>query len=391
MVKNNDLNKYLDVAAKFPKYSINNTMLIYAQNPNATMLQSYSDWKVSGRQVESGEKAITLLKAEFKREEVPRLDPNTKQPVLNDKGEPIMDMKNIRTGYTKASVFDISQTKGNELQSLRESIREDFRTTPRSAEIYQALYNRFDQHQAVAQSVRLPGNPDFKNQNEFKQLLENYAKHQLQRINPNDPMLEQKAEAAKVIVAKHYDLAEQGYQSDLSSWSKDAGTIRKSLEDIQRVSGNIIREVDHLNQERIQQLAKSQPLNKSEERLAFLAAAYENSYNLRQQFMRNPDSFKNDPADDMKVLIVYANRMEKQKPIDQKLEDAFTKVRDEMDRKFDQPGIEQTGRWQMIDYISQYERAGGLQQAALDAKNERAADRADAGQSPKSKSDELER
>lgn len=393
MIKNNDINKYLDVAAKFPKYSVNNTMLLYSQNPNATLIQSYSDWKAAGRQVQAGEKGITLLKAEFKREEVERLDPITKQPVRNDKGEPIKDIKNIRTGYTKVSVFDISQTKGNELQSLREAIRDDFKTTLRSADIYKQLHDRLSNRSENMQE--LSTSPDFTNQNEFKQLLQNYAKQQLQRINPNDPMLEQKAEAAKVIVAKHYDLVEQGYQTDLSNWSKDANTIRRSLEDIQRVSGNLIREIDHLNQERIQQMAQERPanLNKAEERLAFLASAHEKSYEIRKEFMSDPNSFKNDPTDDMKILIVYANRMEQNLPIPQNLEDSYHKIRDELDRKFDQPGIEQTGRWGMVDYISRYERAGGLAQAAKDAHNERATDRADEAESrmSKSKPDELER
>ncbi|WP_234973070.1 ArdC-like ssDNA-binding domain-containing protein [Paenibacillus vortex] len=50
-----EFQRYLEVASKFPKYSLNNVVMIYAQKPEATMVQGYNAWKEMGRQVQKGE------------------------------------------------------------------------------------------------------------------------------------------------------------------------------------------------------------------------------------------------------------------------------------------------------------------------------------------------
>lgn len=61
--------KLLDTMAKFPHYSVNNNILIMMQKPDATLVQSYTDWKKMGRFVKKGEKEIRILApAPFKLE-----------------------------------------------------------------------------------------------------------------------------------------------------------------------------------------------------------------------------------------------------------------------------------------------------------------------------------
>ena len=52
----NRYQEYLRTMARFHKYSVNNTMLIFLQRPEASYINSYSGWKSVGRMVKKGEK-----------------------------------------------------------------------------------------------------------------------------------------------------------------------------------------------------------------------------------------------------------------------------------------------------------------------------------------------
>lgn len=91
--------RYLKVMSRFPTYSIRNTMLIYAQNPNATFVAGYRAWQtLFGRHVRKGEKGIRIL-APYSY-------------VCEDETE---GTRKTRTGFRSISVFDISQTEGTPL------------------------------------------------------------------------------------------------------------------------------------------------------------------------------------------------------------------------------------------------------------------------------------
>ena len=85
-------NRYLDylrTCSKFHHYSLNNMILIYMQNPNATMVAGYDAWKRNfGRQVKKGERAIKILAPTPYREkrQMDVIDHDTQQPVLNEDG-----------------------------------------------------------------------------------------------------------------------------------------------------------------------------------------------------------------------------------------------------------------------------------------------------------------
>ena len=52
---------YLDVQARFDRYSVNNALLITAQMPEATRLADFDTWKDANVRVEKGESAISIL------------------------------------------------------------------------------------------------------------------------------------------------------------------------------------------------------------------------------------------------------------------------------------------------------------------------------------------
>ncbi len=80
---------YLDVQARFDRYSVSNAILITGQMPEATRLADFDSWKASGAYVKRGTVAISILEPgkEYQREG-----------------------GSIGVAYNVKQVFDISQT-----------------------------------------------------------------------------------------------------------------------------------------------------------------------------------------------------------------------------------------------------------------------------------------
>ena len=55
------LYEYLMVQSSFERYSLNNNLLIFAQNPGATKLKDFDAWKKSGCYVKKGSESIMIL------------------------------------------------------------------------------------------------------------------------------------------------------------------------------------------------------------------------------------------------------------------------------------------------------------------------------------------
>ncbi len=113
---------WLDTMSRFHDYSLNNTLLIASQKPDATLVAGYTAWqKTFGRQVNKGEKAIRILApAPYKRKaEVDKVDPKTGELLKNPDGSSAKETKEIVVpAFKVVSVFDVSQTEGRELPTL---------------------------------------------------------------------------------------------------------------------------------------------------------------------------------------------------------------------------------------------------------------------------------
>lgn len=97
---------WLQTRAKFHRYSLNNTLLIALQRPDATRVAGYKAWKQKfGRYVRAGEKGIRIFAPVTKREE-------------SEEGE----VRRIVVGWRLVSVFDLSQTEGPALAEAPECV-----------------------------------------------------------------------------------------------------------------------------------------------------------------------------------------------------------------------------------------------------------------------------
>jgi antirestriction protein ArdC len=107
---------YLNVMSRFHNYSVNNSMLIMMQKPDATLVAGYNKWqKEFKRNVNRGEKAITIL--------APSPYTVTKKEI-DENGEEV-EKKVKLMGYRPVKVFDVSQTDGEPLPEIVQQMNFD--------------------------------------------------------------------------------------------------------------------------------------------------------------------------------------------------------------------------------------------------------------------------
>lgn len=92
--------EWLKIASRFHHYSLNNQILILMQAPHASQVAGYRAWQMMGRQVRKGEKGLLII-APMK---------------IKDKNPDTEDEERLL--FKATTVFDISQTDGDNLPSL---------------------------------------------------------------------------------------------------------------------------------------------------------------------------------------------------------------------------------------------------------------------------------
>ena len=208
--------RYLSVMSKFHRYSVNNTMLIYMQRPDATLVAGFNKWKNQfERHVKKGEHGITIIAPtpyKKKIEEMKR-DPDTHAPILDADGKAVMEEKEIEIPmFRPVKVFDVSQTDGKPLPELASSLSG---TVPH----YEAFM------EALRRSAPVPI--------EFEPMAENmdgYFSSEQQRIAIREGMSEVQTVSAAVHETAHSKLHDPKKYEIEQSWKvvmdSGGGTIR---------------------------------------------------------------------------------------------------------------------------------------------------------------------
>ncbi len=109
--------RWLDTLAKFHDYSLNNTLMIAMQMPEATRVASYRSWQRDfNRHVRKGEHGIEVLVPMIVKG---RSDGPEEKP--EDGEEPRKRLVGFKVGH----VFDVSQTEGEPLPEITEKVTND--------------------------------------------------------------------------------------------------------------------------------------------------------------------------------------------------------------------------------------------------------------------------
>lgn len=262
---------YLKTLSKFHDYSLNNTILIAMQKPDATLVAGYTAWQRNfGRQVQKGETGIRILApTPYKKQmEVDRIDPSTGQLILNPDGSTAKDLKEIMVpAYKVVNVFDVSQTEGKPLPSIGvDELTGDVqqyemffdalkKTCPVPVEFEQittgakGYYHTVDQRIAIQEGMSQVQT--------IKTLIHEMAHQKLHSINPKElpseePRLtrnakEVEAESVAYTVAQHYGIETCDYSfAYIAGWSKGKETpeLKASLERIRKAADEMITDID---------------------------------------------------------------------------------------------------------------------------------------------------
>lgn len=264
-----DSGKYknlLDMMAKFPRYSINNSILIMLQKPEAQLCQSFTGWKKMNRFVKKGEKGIKILApAPYTiQKEQNKLDHKTGHPVVDKDGEPLKETVEVSiTAFKVVNTFDISQTDGQELPSL--GVNE----LVGSIEGYGALFESLKQscpvpitfeeipsgakgfyHLEEKRIVIQEGMSEVQN---VKTAIHEMAHQKLHAIKPeigqrqSRSSKEVEAESVAYVVCKHYGIDTSDYSFGyVAGWSegKELVELKTSLGAIRDAAAEIIAGVD---------------------------------------------------------------------------------------------------------------------------------------------------
>ena len=269
--------RYLSVMSKFHRYSVNNTMLIYMQRPDATLVAGFNKWKNQfERHVKKGEHGITIIAPtpyKKKIEEMKR-DPDTHAPILDADGKAVMEEKEIEIPmFRPVKVFDVSQTDGKPLPELASSLSGNVQN-------YEAFMEALRRSAPVPLSVEpmaenMDGyfSPDQQRiairagMSEVQTVsaavheiahskLHNYAKAQEEAVRAGDKEPPKKkdrnteeveAESISYAVCQYYGI-QTGENSFgyIANWSqgKELPELRASLETINKAAGELIADID---------------------------------------------------------------------------------------------------------------------------------------------------
>lgn len=259
-----DSDKYKDYLTKMSQlnnYSSRNLRLILAQQPTASQVASFKQWKETfGRHVKKGEKALRIF--------VPityiKKDENN-QPILDKDGKPEIGT----TFRLKAAVFDVSQTDGKEMPKAVSDVKDQL-TDQDYGDLYRTLMTiaknnhvsvRFEEleesrkgyydtanHQIVLNKVGMNKSQLIKTFLHETAHSELHHKDHPQKDQLTRSTAELQAESVAYVVASYYGLDTSNYSFGyLASWSQDKDTLRDleaQLDIVQQEAKSLIERMD---------------------------------------------------------------------------------------------------------------------------------------------------
>ena len=256
---------YLRVMSKFPQYSLRNTVLIAMQAPDASHIMGFEAWKAPaiGRHVKANEKGIRIIAPIKVKKQVEKIDPDTKQPVLDMNGKPVIEETEIVIPKFKVvCVYDVAQTEGKELPTLADELTGDveqykdfFAAIEKSSPFaigFEALSgNR--KGGCIYDERRIAINEGMSELQNVKTAIHEIAHASLHDIDKDAPerpdrrTREVEAESIAYAVCQHYGLDTSDYSFGyVAGWSsgRELSELKGSLETIHTTAAKLIETID---------------------------------------------------------------------------------------------------------------------------------------------------
>lgn len=257
--------KYLSCCSKFHNYSLNNTLLILAQKPDATLVAGYNSWKRNfHRHVNKDEKGLMILApiTSKKTELMDKADENG-NPVLDDNGNPIKEERTVnKLRFTVTTVFDVSQTSGKPLPTLVHTLSgtsdeilafidsvKDICTIPidyHSPEKNLTLATGVKGYYSPAED-KIVLNMELEDMQQAKTLIHEYAHSILHKKTDKDPdQREIEAESLAFVLCDHFgiDTSEYSFGYIAGYAAEDQERLKPILASIQSTAHEMIEKLE---------------------------------------------------------------------------------------------------------------------------------------------------
>lgn len=260
---------YLNTMSKFHNYSMNNTLLIARQNPDATLVAGFKSWEKNfGRHVKKDEKGIKILApSQYKKKVmVEKVDPVSREIMLDTNGNPVKEETEVKmTAYRIVSVFDVSQTEGkplpqmgvaeltdnvNEYELFVEALKQST-SVPISFENISGAAKGY--YNPVTASITIKaGMPESQT---VKTMIHEIAHSILHNdildedAKKDRQTKEVEAESVAYTVCQHFGIDTSDYSFGyIAGWSssKETEELKQSLETIQKTASGLINDIERI-------------------------------------------------------------------------------------------------------------------------------------------------
>lgn len=266
MCESEQYKTYLNTLSKFYNYSLNNSILIWMQRPEAIAVAGYNAWKKKfGRQVKKGEHGITIIAPcpSKKTEKLPKLDPKTMELMYDEEGNPIMQSVQSSSLFFKATtVFDVSQTEGKplpeapihelkgDIESYQTMLQALIQAAPCPVTFGDPGGGALGSFSRTTQSITIK--EDMNQQQTLATLVHEIGHACLHSVKEEALKLprgtrEVQAESVAYTVCNHYGIDTSAWTFGyVATWSKgqELKTLRESLDTIRSTSAQIINKTD---------------------------------------------------------------------------------------------------------------------------------------------------
>ena len=260
---------WLSTMSKFHHYSLNNTILIAIQRPDATSVAGYQAWKRNfGRQVRKGEKGIKIIApSPYKvQTEQDKIEPYTHMKVLDSNGDPVKEVVEVeRPAFRVATVFDVSQTDGKELPTLGvdelsgqvnnfsmffEALKQ---TSPVPVEFEdikggaKGYYHVQEQRIAIQEGMSETQTIKTAIHEITHATLHSAEKLNAEGVQKSSQSKEVEAESVAYTICQHYGIDTSDYSfAYIAGWSsgKETAELKESMETIRSTASDLINHID---------------------------------------------------------------------------------------------------------------------------------------------------
>ena len=260
---------YLNTMAKFHNYSVNNTLLINQQKPDATLVAGFDSWARNfGRHVKKGERGIKIIAPApyMVKKEKQLVDPKTGEKLFNPDGTPKTTEVEVKIPVFKVSyVYDISQTYGKDLPTL--GVAELGNTVDRAKDYIDSLKKvspvpiEFGVTNGDSKGFYSPSNQSItiKDGMSDAQTIKTMV-HEISHAKLHNPealkeegkrkskgTIEMEAESVAYIVCQHFGIDTSDYSFGyIAGWSEGKGVeeLKESMQSIRETSSEMIYRIE---------------------------------------------------------------------------------------------------------------------------------------------------